>query len=192
MTEPFQTRGAHILPFKGKFPTMGAGVFVAAGASVIGDVTLGVNVNIWFNAVLRGDVHFITVGDNTNIQDGAVCHVTTGKHPLVIGAGVTVGHSAILHGCTVEDTALIGMGAVVLDGAVVQRGAMVAAGAVVTPRTVVPAGELWAGNPAKKLRDVKPDEAAYLLWSAPHYTQLAATYLAEAQAAAPESLQHLS
>ena len=167
---------ASIFAYKGVIPKIEETAFVAHGACIVGDVHLGENVNIWFNAVLRGDVNYIRIWENTNIQDGAICHVTTDKFPLIVGKDVTVGHGAILHGCTIEDACLIGMGAIIMDDAVVEKGAIVAAGAVVTPRTVVKQGEVWAGAPAEKMRDIKTQEAEYLLWSAPHYVKLAKTY----------------
>lgn len=121
------------------------------GAVVVGDVTLGENCSVWFNAVIRADEASVTIGDGTNIQDNATLHVSEDK-PLAVGKNVTIGHGAILHSCTVADGALIGMGAVVLDGAVIGENAMVAAGALVTPRTVIPAGTLAVGSPAKVKR----------------------------------------
>lgn len=129
------------------------------GAVVVGDVKLGENCSVWFNAVIRADEAPITIGDGTNIQDNATLHVSEDK-PLTVGKGVTVGHGAILHSCAVADHALIGMGAIVLDGAVVGEGAMVAAGALVSPRTVIPAGTLAVGAPAKVKRALTADELA--------------------------------
>lgn len=129
------------------------------GAVVVGDVTLGENCSVWFNAVIRADEAPITIGDGTNIQDNATLHVSE-DNPLTVGKNVTIGHGAILHSCTVEDGALIGMGAVVLDGAVIGQDAMVAAGALVTPRTVIPAGTLAVGSPAKVKRELTPEEIA--------------------------------
>ena len=131
---------------------------------------------MWFGAVARGDVHYIRIGENTNIQDNAVVHVTHNKFPCLIGHRVTVGHSAVVHACTLEDECLVGMGAVVLDGALVQQGAMVAAGAVVSPGKVVPTGFIWAGMPAKPMRAMTDAEKEYLAWSAQHYTNLAKKY----------------
>lgn len=165
-----------ILPFKGVVPVLDATAYVAPTAAVTGDCVLGAGCSVWFGAVIRADVNSVRVGENTNIQDGAVCHVTTGKWPLTLGRDVTVGHRAVLHGCTVEDGALIGMGSVVLDGAVVQRGAMVAAGAVVSPGKVVESGWLWAGVPARPVRPLTAEEKAYLPWSATHYVDLARAY----------------
>lgn len=129
------------------------------GAVVVGDVTLGRDCSVWYNAVVRADEAPITVGDGSNIQDNATLHVSEDK-PLTVGAGVTVGHGAILHSCTVRDHALIGMGAVVLDDAVIEEDAMVAAGALVTPRTVIPAGMLAVGSPAKVKRPLTEEEIA--------------------------------
>src|SRR5208337_2586913 len=132
--------------------------FVAPGAVVIGDVVIGAGSSVWFNCVVRGDVHHIRVGERTNIQDGTVVHVTGGKFATHIGSDITIGHGCVLHACTLEDGCFIGMGAIILDGAVVESGAMVAAGALVTPGKRVKAGELWAGNPAKLLRPLSPDD----------------------------------
>ena len=130
---------------------------VFPGAVMVGDVKVGENCSIWYNAVIRADEEAIVIGDETNVQDNAVLHVTTGL-PLTIGRGVTVGHGAILHSCTVGDNSLIGMGATVLDGAVIGKDCIVAAGAVVTPRTVIPDGSMVMGAPAKVKRELRPDE----------------------------------
>ena len=130
---------------------------VFPGAVIVGDVTVGENCSIWYNAVIRADEDAIVIGDESNVQDNAVLHVTTGL-PLTIGKGVTVGHGAILHSCTVGDNSLIGMGATVLDGAVVGRDCIVAAGALVTPRTVIPDGSMVMGAPAKVKRELTPEE----------------------------------
>ncbi len=164
--------GAHILSYEGKTPQIEDNVFITSGVCVVGDVTLKEGCNIWYNSVLRGDVNSIVIGKNTNIQDGCVCHVSTGRSPLVVGNNVTVGHNVVLHSCTIKDNCLIGMGAILLDDVVVEEGAMIAAGAVVTPNAVVKSGELWAGTPAKKIRDVKPEEMDIIKWSAPHYVDL--------------------
>lgn len=165
-----------IYPFKEILPEIAGDAWVAPTAVVIGDTKIGARSNIWFGAVLRGDVHFIRVGSLTNIQDNAVVHVTTAKFPCIIGDRVTVGHGAIVHACTVGDGALVGMGSVVLDGAVVEAGAMVAAGAVVAPGKRVPTGWLWSGVPAKPMREMTEGERAYLEWSASHYAGLAESY----------------
>jgi len=138
--------------FDGKTPVVHPTVFLAAGSRVIGDVHLEENVSVWFNAVIRGDVERVRIGKNSNIQDNAVIHVTHFANPTKVGEGVTVGHGAVLHGCTIEDGALIGMNAVVLDRAVIGKGALVAAGSVVRPGTQVPPNSLVAGIPAKVIK----------------------------------------
>lgn len=153
-----EVESGKVYAFQGVLPTVHPSCFLAAGSRVIGDVVLEENVSIWFNVVIRGDVERIRIGKNTNIQDNVVIHVTHFKNPTKVGANVTVGHSAVLHGCTVEDGALIGMNAVVLDRAVIGKGALVAAGAVVTPGTHIPDGMLAAGIPAKAIRPLKDDE----------------------------------
>ncbi len=165
-----------ILPYWEFEPKIDDTAYIFPHTTIMGDVTIGEHTSIWPQVVLRGDVHQIRIGKNTNLQDGAIGHVTTGRHDLVIGDNVTVGHGAILHGCEVGDGALIGMGSRVLDGAVVEPGAMVAAGALVGPGKVVPSGMLWAGVPAKQMRPMNEDEIAYLEWSADHYVKLAASY----------------
>jgi carbonic anhydrase/acetyltransferase-like protein (isoleucine patch superfamily) len=145
-------------PFGDTLPRLGARVFLAPSAHVTGDVELGDDVSFWFHTVARGDVNWIRIGAGTNIQDGAVLHVTQERFPLSIGAGVVVGHAAVLHGCTVEDGALIGIGARVLDGAVVEAGAQVGAGALVAPGKRVPAGHLVLGMPAKVVRPLSAEE----------------------------------
>ncbi|MGH9856428.1 MAG: gamma carbonic anhydrase family protein [Acidobacteriota bacterium] len=147
-----------IYTFNGREPQIHSSVFLAAGSVVIGDVELAENVSVWFNTVIRGDVERIRVGRNTNIQDNTVIHVTHFANPVWVGENVTIGHAAVLHGCTIQDNALVGIKAVVLDRAVVGEGALVAAGAVVRPGTVIPPGMLAAGVPAKVLRPLTPDE----------------------------------
>ncbi len=153
-----EVESGKVYAFQGVLPTVHPSCFLAAGSRVIGDVVLEENVSIWFNVVIRGDVERIRIGKNTNIQDNVVIHVTHFKNPTKVGENVTVGHSAVLHGCTVEDGALIGMNAVVLDRAVIGKGALVAAGAVVTPGTHIPDGMLAAGIPAKAVRPLKDGE----------------------------------
>mmetsp|Transcript_21324 Transcript_21324/g.64154 ORF Transcript_21324/g.64154 Transcript_21324/m.64154 type:complete len:260 (-) Transcript_21324:242-1021(-) len=176
--------------FEGATPKLGTDIFVAPNASVIGNVTLGDNSSVWYNTVLRGDVNNITVGTNTNIQDAAIVHVA--RHALgdptatVIGNNVTIGHGAVIHACTIEDDCLIGMGATVLDGSQVKKGSIVAAGALVTPGTVVPTGEIWAGRPAKKLRDLDPEEATFVTRSAANYAMLAKEHAVENAKTLPE------
>ena len=147
-----------IMPFEGIAPRIHPSVFIAAGARIIGDVEIGEKSSIWFNVVVRGDVHWIRIGRRTNVQDLTMCHVTNRKHPLSIGDDVTVGHSAVLHGATIHDRVLIGMGATVLDAAVVESGSIVAAGALVRERFTVPEGTLVAGIPAKVVRELTDEE----------------------------------
>jgi len=141
-----------VLPVKGKMPQMGERVWLAPNATVVGEVTLGNDCTVWFNAVVRGDVHFIKVGDRTNIQDGAVIHGTYEKASTTIGNDVSIGHNALVHGCTVGNHVLIGMGAIVMDNAVLEDYCMIAAGAVVLENTVCESGYLYAGIPAKKIK----------------------------------------
>jgi carbonic anhydrase/acetyltransferase-like protein (isoleucine patch superfamily) len=152
---------------------------------VIGDVQIGDDSSVWPGVVIRGDVNFIRIGERSSIQDGSVIHVShdgpytrPGGFPTVIGNDVTVGHAVVLHGCTLEDACLIGMHASVLDGAVVQKHGFVGAGALIPPGKVVGSGELWVGNPAKKLRDLSQREIDSLLYSAQHYVRLKDRYLA--------------
>lgn len=143
---------ALIKTVRGFTPILGNNCFIADNATLIGEVIMGNNCSVWFNAVLRGDVNAIIIGDDTNIQDNVVIHGTYQKAKTVIGNRVSVGHSAVIHGCTLEDECLIGIGAIILDGAVVQSGAMVAAGSVVLEGTIVESGYLYAGTPAKKIK----------------------------------------
>lgn len=145
---------ATIKSVNGIKPQMGKDCYLADNATVVGDVIMGDECSVWFNAVVRGDVHSIRIGNKTNIQDGAVIHCTYQKAPTVIGNEVSIGHNAIVHGCTLEDRVLVGMGAIVMDHAVVQTGAIVAAGAVVLENTIVEAGYIYAGVPAKKVKPV--------------------------------------
>jgi gamma-carbonic anhydrase len=167
------------LPFAGAPPRLGRRVFLAPSAVVTGDVELGDDVSFWFHTVARGDVHWIRIGARTNVQDGAVLHVSHRTHPLSVGSGVVVGHAAVLHGCTVEDGALIGIGARVLDGAVVESGAQIGAGAVVTPGTRIPAGHLALGLPAKAVRPLTPEEAGAIGTIAERYVGLKERYRQE-------------
>lgn len=168
----------------GKDPVVDKDAFVAPGASVIGDVQVGRGSSIWYGCVLRGDVNSISVGSGTNIQDNALVHVAKSNVsgnvlPTIIGNNVTVGHGAVLHGCTVEDEAFIGMGATLLDGAYVEKNAMVAAGALVRQNTRIPFGEVWGGNPAKFMRKLTEEEIAFISQSATNYTNLATVHAAE-------------
>lgn len=164
---------ALILPVKGKQPKYDETCWFAPNATIVGDVTIGKHGTVWFNAVVRGDVHSIQMGDFVNIQDGAVIHCTYQKHPTNIGNYVSIAHNAIVHGCTIEDEVLIGMGAIVMDGAVVEKNAIVAAGAIVTQGTRVKAGTIYAGNPAKYLKDVSPELGEVFLRTANNYVMYA-------------------
>ena len=166
-----------ILPFKEKFPVLGKGNFIAGTAVVIGDVVLGDESSVWFNSVIRGDVNFIRIGNRTNIQDGCVLHVTNGKFPLVIGNYVTVGHNATVHGCTVKDNVLIGMGAVVLDNSLINSNSIVGAGSVVKENFTIPEGVLAAGVPAKIIRDLTKLEIEKIAQSAEGYVSYSKEYL---------------
>lgn len=167
----------HLLPYNRYQPILGRHVFVAETAAIIGDVVIGDQTNIWFGVSIRGDVNYIRIGSRTNIQDGSVVHVTHKTHPTFIGDGVTVGHMALLHGCTIEDHAFIGMKSCVMDGAVIESGGMVAAGALITPGKRVKSGELWAGVPGKLVRMLTPEEHHFIPISAQHYVDLAASYM---------------
>lgn len=138
----------------GKCPVIPKDCYVAENATIVGDVTIGESCSIWFNAVVRGDVNSIRIGNKVNIQDGAIIHCTYKKHPTIIGNNVSIGHNAIVHGCTIDDNVLIGMGAIVMDNCVVESNSIIAAGAVVTQNTVVQSGSIWAGVPAKKVKDI--------------------------------------
>ena len=163
--------------FQGIKPRVAPSAFIEETAVVIGDVVIGVDSSVWFNAVVRGDVHFITIGARTNIQDLSMLHVTHETHPLVIGNDVTVGHHVVLHGCTIKDRVLIGMGAIIMDGAVIGEDCVVAAGALVTERTIVPPKSLVLGAPARVKRSVTADEVAWIKESAQNYVQYARQYL---------------
>jgi carbonic anhydrase/acetyltransferase-like protein (isoleucine patch superfamily) len=160
-------------------------VFLAPGSVVVGDVEIGSGSSVWFGCVLRGDVERIRVGRRTNLQDGTVVHVTRTGIPTLLGEGVTVGHGCIVHACTVEDGAFIGMGATLMDGVVVERTAMVAAGALVPPGRRIPAGELWGGRPARSMRRLTDEELASFPELADHYAELASEYLRSGGAGGP-------
>lgn len=146
-----------ILPVKGVSPQIPGDCFVAPNATIVGDVVMGESCSIWFNAVVRGDVNSIRIGNKVNIQDGACIHCTYEKTKTIIGDNVSIGHNAIVHGCTVEDNVLIGMGAIVMDNVRIGANSIIAAGAVVLEDTHVPAGSIFAGVPAKKVKDISQD-----------------------------------
>lgn len=154
----------------GKSPQIGKDTYIADNAVVVGDVVIGKECSIWWSAVVRGDVNSITIGDQTNIQDGAVIHCTYQKASTTIGNKVSIGHKAIVHGCTIEDSALVGMGAIVMDNAVVQSGAIVAAGAVVLENTIVESGYIYAGVPAKKVKKIEDELSEIFERTAKNYT----------------------
>lgn len=145
---------ALIKSVKGILPKMGENCFLADNATLTGDIIMGDNCSVWFNAVVRGDVHSIRIGNNVNIQDGAILHCTYQKAPLNIGSNVSIAHQAIVHGCTIHDNVLIGMGAIVMDGAVIHSNSIIGAGALVTEGTIVESGSVWAGLPARKIKDI--------------------------------------
>ena len=144
----------------GKVPVIPEDCFVAENATIVGDVTFGKDCSVWFNAVIRGDVNQITIGNKVNVQDGAVIHCTYQKHATVIGNNVSIGHNAIVHGCTIEENVLIGMGAIVMDNCVIRSNSIIAAGAVVTQNTIVESGVIYAGVPAKKVKEINQSNFA--------------------------------
>jgi len=154
MTKPL------ILPFEGKSPKIHDSAFIAPGCCIIGDVEIGPEASIWYNCVIRADINFIRIGARSNVQDGSVIHVESdygdGGHPAIIGEDVLIGHMALVHGCTLENRAFVGMGSIVMDGCVIEGDAMLAAGAMLTPGKRMPAGQLWSGRPAKFMRELAP------------------------------------
>ena len=174
-----------VRPYLDQLPVLGERVYVDEVAHVIGDVVLGDDVSIWPGTIVRGDVNLIRIGARTNVQDGTIVHVShdgphakLGGFATVIGEDVTIGHKAIVHACRIEDAVLVGMGAILLDGAVVEKHGFVGAGALVAPGKVVGSGELWLGNPAKKVRMLSDAEIEALYYSAGHYVRLKDQYLA--------------
>ncbi len=147
-----------IKTINGKTPIMPPDCFIAENATIVGEVTVGNSCSIWFNAVIRGDVNSITIGNMVNIQDGAIVHCTYQKHATVIGNNVSVGHNAIVHGCTIEDNVLVGMGAIIMDNCHIGSNSIIAAGAVVTQNTIVPSGSIYAGVPAKWVKDINTSD----------------------------------
>jgi carbonic anhydrase/acetyltransferase-like protein (isoleucine patch superfamily) len=181
-TQPNQT---NIQRFNGHLPNIASGVYIHASAIVIGHVNLGENVSVWPGVVIRGDINFIKIGAGSNIQDCSVLHVNhqsvqdPAGSPLIIGNNVTIGHSVILHGCTIEDESLIGMGSIVMDKAIVQKNVLIAAGSLVPEGKVLESGYLYMGSPVKKVRALTLDEIAFLMVSAQNYMQLKDAYLSE-------------
>ncbi len=172
---------AVIRGYGGIHPTIGNGVFLAETSSVIGDVVIGDESSIWYSAVVRGDVMPIRIGARTSIQDNTVIHVTSERFGTTIGNDCTIGHSAIIHACIVEDFCLIGMGSILLDGCRIGRGSLIGAGALVTPGTDIPPNSLVVGSPAKVKREVNEKEREQIRYGASHYVDLARRYLAEAE-----------
>jgi carbonic anhydrase/acetyltransferase-like protein (isoleucine patch superfamily) len=154
---------ALVKSIKGIKPKWGADCYLAENATIVGDVTLGNECSVWFNAVVRGDVHSIKIGNRVNIQDGAIIHCTYKKHPTQIGDNVSIGHNALVHGCTVHNNVLIGMGSIVMDNCVVHSNSIVAAGAVLLENTVVESGCIYAGVPAKKVKEINEEQSAALI-----------------------------
>lgn len=169
-----------VRPYRGIYPTIAASAYVDQASSVIGDVTLGERASVWPSAVLRGDVNRIEIGDDTNIQDGSVLHGELNRYPVILGARVTVGHMACLHGCVIEDDVLIGIGAIVLNGARVGRGSVIAAGALVPEGMQIPPESMVMGTPAKVRRQVTEDEKARFAENAQRYLNYRQNYRDEA------------
>lgn len=174
-----------ILPYKDIFPTIHETVLAAPNTSIVGDVVIGEGSSVWYGTTIRGDVNIIRIGNDTNIQDGTVIHVATFGQGTHIGDRVTIGHQALLHDCTIEDEAYIGMQSCIMDGAVVESRAFVAAGSLVTAGKRVPSGQLWAGRPAKYMRDLTEDDYKLIQWSWPHYKKLAAEHKQSQKKKAP-------
>lgn len=170
---------AIVMPFRGKQPVFGRDVWLAPTATVIGDVEIADEASVWFGAVLRGDIGAIRIGPRANVQDLVCMHLTEGQSETIVGADVTIGHGAILHGCIVGDRCLIGMGSIILDNAVIGEGSVIAAGTVVPPRMVVPPKSLVRGNPGKVIRPVNEKEAEMGIFGAEHYVAGARHFRAE-------------
>lgn len=168
-----------ILAYRGVTPRIADDVFIAPGAVVVGDVEIGAGSSVWFGCVIRGDEDTVRIGARVNLQDGTIIHVNSRKQGTIIGDDVTVGHQVLLHACTLQTGAYVGMGATVMDEAVVEGGAMLAGGALLTPRKVVRRGELWAGRPASLMRVIEPDEAVALARTARLYAGRAQQYREE-------------
>jgi gamma-carbonic anhydrase len=167
---------AFIKELRGYSPRFGSNCFLAETAVVVGQVTMGDNCTVWFNAIIRGDVHSITIGNNTNIQDGAIIHCTYQKAKTVIGNNVSIAHNAVVHGCTVEDNVLIGMGAIVMDDAVIESNSVIAAGAIILPGTRVESGSIYAGVPAKRVKDISEEMKEVIQRTAKNYPMYATWY----------------
>lgn len=164
---------ALIRSVRGYTPKFGNNCFLADNAAVIGDVTMGDNCTVWFNAVVRGDVNSISIGDNSNIQDGVIIHCTYEKSKTVIGRNVSIAHNAVVHGCTIEDNVLIGMGAIIMDDAIIGTNSVIAAGAVILPKTIVDPGSVYAGVPAKRVKEISDDMKEVIKRTARNYPMYA-------------------
>jgi carbonic anhydrase/acetyltransferase-like protein (isoleucine patch superfamily) len=175
---------AHLIEFGGRSPRIDPAAFVAPGAQLIGDVEIGPEASIWYNCVLRGDVNRIRIGARTNIQDGSVLHVDSPKlgypagHPTIIGEEVLIGHLAMVHGCILHDRAFVGLGSIVMDGCEIESDAMLAAGAMLTPGRRIPSGQLWAGRPAKYVRDLSESDLQGMRMGVANYVELARAHAA--------------
>jgi len=177
-----------LLPYRGVRPDISEKAFIAQNATIIGDVKIGADSSVWYGCVVRGDVNEIRIGEGTNIQDLTMIHCAELGQGTYLGNHVTVGHCAVLHACSVEDDAFIGIQSCVMDDCIVERGAMVAAGALVTPGKVVKAGEVWAGSPAKKLRDINDKDLEFFAINRQRYTRLAREYQVEQYQDKPKAL----
>jgi carbonic anhydrase/acetyltransferase-like protein (isoleucine patch superfamily) len=173
-------RQPDIRPYRGKFPQIEASAYIDPAAVIIGDVVIGEDASVWPRSVVRGDVHYIRIGERTNIQDGCVLHVMKDQYPLILGDEVTVGHSVTLHGCTIESRVLIGMGCIILNGAVIGSGSIIAAGALVTERTVIPPGSLVMGSPGKVKRSLTAIDQSAIEAYAKRYVEYKDIYKHEA------------
>ena len=158
-----------ILPVKGIHPKFGKNCFIAPNATVVGEVIMGDDCTIWFNAVVRGDVNSITIGNKTNIQDGAVIHCTYQKHKTIIGNNVSIAHNAVVHGCTIHDNVLVGMGAIVMDGVIIEQECIIAAGAIVLQNTLIESGSIYGGNPAKFIKKMSEEQKEIISRTANNY-----------------------
>jgi len=165
-----------LISYKGVSPTLHETVFVCEGAKIIGDVVIGKDSSVWFNAVVRGDVNYIRIGERTNVQDGCVLHNTYQKYPLIIGNDVTIGHAAVIHGCTIKDYVLIGMGAILLDNCLINPNSFIAAGTLVRENFEVPSGVLVAGSPGKIIRDLTENEISKIRKSSENYLMYVQNY----------------
>lgn len=168
-----------IKPYRGVLPTIATSAFVEDTAAVVGDVVIDSESSVWFNTVIRGDVHYIRIGHRTNIQDLSLLHVTHDTHPLIIGDDVTVGHHVTLHGCTIRNRVLIGMGSIVMDGATIADDCIIGAGSLITEGTTIPSHSLAIGSPARVKRPLTPKEVAWLKESANNYVQYARQYMTD-------------